>query len=463
MAFSPSEIADKPQGDRKDTFYDLPLTAGFTILLLVAFLWPRYFYLQVGGFGVSLFIVSTFFFVSFIVPIGLMYPRVAANFIGQISRSGYVWFAFIMTFSWRLLTSAIAQPINGELPFATFLRSHLAIAAYFLIGSVFFLDKRMRRRFPFFIIVIVFPIALLGLVEYLTETKILILTGLSRFAISNANLNGILLETFRSGHYRVQSLFSQPLVFGQFMAAMLPVCLAVAGVTRGGWRFAAWSAVFLCLESIWISTSRSAIFVAVVAGVSYAVLRFASRSRNKRVTLLVCTFVLLYVGGTASLVSDSTSLITGQTLEEQISSEARGAMLERTFEQASRSPVFGAGDGSSKWLAGIIGKDGDVATIDSLYLSIILCNGYLGLIFTVTLFIAIIIMGTQNALNASTVESRIINAGLTALVVGLSVGFSVLTIEDNLVFVYLSAAYMMADRIFYVRRLPMRVDVGEIN
>jgi hypothetical protein len=60
---------------------------------------------------------------------------------------------------------------------------------------------------------------------------------------------------------------------------------------------------------------------------------------------------------------------------------------------------------------------------------------------------ALIMMAVRNALEGANAYVRAINSAIAAFLVGMGVGFSVLSIEDNVALVFLFAGMVIADRL----------------
>ncbi len=232
------------------------------------------------------------------------------------------------------------------------------------------------------------------------------------------------------------------------MGALIPLCVALFFNESSRWRIVAACAFFGCLYGVYISTARSGLLVLLVASGIYATLTFVNRFQYRWILLGGAALLLLVLTISASQAGDLLAEMIGHSTDNLNSARYREIMLGLTFDRAAESPLIGYGDGSAKWLAGItIDHSGSLATIDSQYLSVLLHNGYPGLVLWVGFLVVLIMMAVRNALEGATPYIRAVNSAIAAYVAGMMVGFSVLSIEDNMVMVYLFAGIVMADRL----------------
>jgi O-antigen ligase len=239
---------------------------------------------------------------------------------------------------------------------------------------------------------------------------------------------------------------TQPLVLGQFAGALVPLCAALAINEKAGWRYASMIAVFGCMYCVFVSTSRSGLLVFIVANLFFVLLMtlnwFKYRWLILTLSLAIASVVSLY----AFYLGDALTQVVGGTADNLSSARIREIMVSDALTRASESPWMGHGDGTAQFLAGVTGPTG-MATIDSLYLSILIHGGYVGLVLWVAFMSALIMMAVRNALEGANAYVRAINSAIAAFLVGMGVGFSVLSIEDNVALVFLFAGMVIADRL----------------
>ena len=423
-----------------------PLAWSFYALLIIAILWPRYFYLSLPGLpGLSAFVLYSMAFALVITPFALYSTNAIPPFLRIIQRSPVLVGIFLLFVFWRMLTSAIAPPLSAETSWFTFTRIFLPIGVYFVISAVFFMDRDIYRTSLRVLLVLIIIAGLGGVAEVEMNMRLLKILGLNESAAGGRLADSFMNNFYRDGSLRAQSVFTQPLVFGQFMAAFAPLCVALFFNESKKWRAVAAIAFTFCLYSVFISTSRSALIGSFVAGLTFIMLMLVNRFRYRWIMLAGLALLLCIATISAFQLGEFAASVIGSTRNNVESANLRQVMVAQSLKYASEAPVFGYGDGSAKWLGGLSTGDG-LATIDSQFLSVLLHNGYPGLILWTSFLVVMIIMAVRNAMEGSSPVVRAVNSAIAAFVAAMMMGFSVLSIEDNMVMVYLFAGMVMVDR-----------------
>lgn len=424
-----------------------PLAWSFYALLIIAILWPRYFYLSLPGLpGLSAFVLYSMAFALVILPFALYSRNAIPPFLRIIQRSPVLVGIFLLFVFWRMLTSAIAPPLSAETSWFTFTRIFLPIGVYFIISAVFFMDRDIYRTSLRVLLVLIIIAGLGGVAEVEMNMRLLKILGLNESAAGGRIAKSFMNNFYRDGSLRAQSVFTQPLVFGQFMAAIAPLCVALFFNESKKWRTVAAIAFTFCLYSVFISTSRSALICSFVAGLTFIMLMLVNRFRYRWIMLAGLFLLLCIATISAFQLGEFAASVIGGTRTNVESANLRQVMVAQSLKYASEAPVFGYGDGSAKWLGGLAIGDG-LATIDSQFLSVLLHNGYPGLILWTSFLVVLIIMAVRNAMEGSSPVVRAVNSAVAAFVAAMMMGFSVLSIEDNMVMVYLFAGMVMVDRL----------------
>jgi O-antigen ligase len=419
----------------------------FYTTLILSLLWPRYFYLRVPGLpGLSPFIIFGYASIGLLI-YALAVDRAFAPFTRIVRVSVVAWTLFAIFVSWRLLCSALGAPIAGDVPIMIFFRQFPPLAIFFPLGAVLLMDEDVRRTSLRIILVAILVMALGGMVEVVTDTRLLPLLGLDRFAAGGVFVNEFTSNFYRDNSLRAQSTFTQPLVFGQFAAAFAPLCLSLIRHESWNWRVVAAAAFAACLYCVWLSTARSGLLALIVSLTTYAMLTLVSPARYRWLLLCGAMILLIILIWSAYQVGDLLAAAVGHTADNLNSAMARQSMIDMSFSRAHDSPFVGFGDGSARWLAGMMANRSDFATIDSLYLSILVQNGFPGIGLWFAFMAVVLLMAVRNALEGATGAIRDLNCAIAALVAAMTVGLSVLSIEDNMSFVYLMAGVVMIDRL----------------
>lgn len=423
-----------------------PLACAFYALLVMSVLWPRYFYLSVSGLpGLSGFVLYSIAFALIAVPFAIYSRNALPPLLEIIRRSPVLVGLFAAFVFWRALTSAIAPPLSSETSWFTFTRTFLPIGVYFIISTVFFMDRQIYRTALRVILVLIIVAGIGGLVEVEMNMRLLKILGLDNHAAGGIIAKSFMNNFYRDGSLRAQSVFTQPLVFGQFMAAIAPLCVALFFNEDKRWRLVAAVAFAFCVYSVFISTSRSALICGCVAGLVFTILMFVNRFHRRWIFLVIAALLLAVAVLFSYQLGELVASVIGSSRDNLASAAFREVMITQSLKYASEAPVFGYGDGSAKWLGGLSTGDG-LVTIDSQYLSVLLHNGYPGVILWTSFLVAMLFLAVRNAMEGNSPSVRAINSAIAALAAGMMMGFSVLSIEDNMVIVYLFAGIVMIDR-----------------
>lgn len=428
--------------------FSVPARYAFYAILVISLLWPRYFYLRVPGLpGISPFVVLAYAAMALLIPYALIVDRAFYQFSRVVRISLVAWALFGLFLAWRLVSSLFGAPMAGDVPIVIFFRQFPPLAVFFPLSAIMMLDSDVRQTAFRIILVAILVIALGGFVEVVADTRLLPLLGLDRFAAGGVFVNEFTNNFYRDNSLRAQSTFTQPLVFGQFAAAFAPLCLALARRESWNWRVVAGAAFAACIYCVWLSTARSALLALIVSTTTYLLLTLVNRFTFRWILLSVGLVLLVLLMWSAYQVGDLIAAAVGHSADNLNSATARQSMMEMSFSRVSDSPLIGFGDGTARWLAGIIANRSDFATIDSLYLSILVQNGYPGIVLWMAFMAVALLMAVRNGLEGATAAIRDVNCAIAALVAAMAVGLSVLSIEDNMSFVYLLAGVVMVDRL----------------
>ncbi len=241
-------------------------------------------------------------------------------------------------------------------------------------------------------------------------------------------LEWILEDKSRDGVYRVASVFSHPLVFGEYLAMILPFCIYfVTDGKRSAIRYCALLVLCLIPLGIFITHTRSSMVAAVVGIIAFFVARSIALSQKNSSRAIA--IIAIVVGGcilTIVLFWLTQDMFQGRTAAERGSSAARITMLSRGLTAIEESPILGYGAGTAASKIGYLSASRSL-TIDNYYLSIAIENGVPGLIFYLgALFIALRqLFRTNNPQNAG------LTAALFASLVVYALIRSILSLTHN--------------------------------
>jgi O-antigen ligase len=415
--------------------------AAFSVLVYLAVLWPRLLVFALGftnqtplsALSVLMLLGAIFLFAT--------RPAVMRHYSGS-SMLGMAFGLFLALVVCKYISAYAGQDPAGSV---NALNNTLAYyMSFFVIGLAMFVDPRNEENFPKILLIAGLVAAALGIYEMIRQNALTVefgwffnLGGPQSIAGENLKAN-----MYRGGLLRAKSTFTHPIVFGQFIAACLPLVFLMSPDHRSKlWR---WAAAFGAFGLAMIaSNTRSPLAGAAIAIAAYWGLGIIASGRSRRVMMLAL------VGAAGALLAflifgeDMLSLLGGRTAEEVSSSQVRSMMFERALFALDSSPVLGYGEGRAVYVAGVFSQAGTL-TIDSLYLSYLIDNGYLGLGMFVLFFAYILLVGIWAGRRIQDeARKRRLNA-IIAFTFAILFGQSVLSIQDNLVFAYLGAAYIIA-------------------
>jgi O-antigen ligase len=350
-------------------------------------------------------------------------------------------FTFAAFLLWRFAAGISGDDPAGSL--AASATNTLYVSSWAFTASVLFTQLHARAALAPAIAIAGCMAGLLAIFEVFTGNTVLNVSGLAGWSRGDPVLfDSLSTPKFREGVQRAQSTFSHPIVFGQFMAAVIPMGLHLILMRRGRNPVLGILLLLFCTVSIYLCNSRSPLFVALASASFYVAARYlyqSGASRNLGLAILAVTAAA--VGG-LFFVEDVVRLLAGRTSVEAGSSEARGAMIAYGLNAILDRPLVGYGEGRSVYVAGLVGQ-GDQLTIDNYFLSIAIDFGIPGfVIFSV--FSLSVVMGWRNVGgDIRRIEQDMLVAVLAAAF-GIMIGQSVISIDENMTYFYLSTGYLIA-------------------
>jgi O-antigen ligase len=415
--------------------------AAFSLLVYLAVLWPRLLVFALGftnqtplsALTVAMFLGALFLFAT--------RPAVMRHYYGS-SQLGIAVALFLALILCKYISAFGGQDPPGSVNVLNNTISYYM--SFFIIGLAMFADPRNEENFPRILLIAGLVAAVLGIYEMLRQNALTVEFGWvfnfgapQSFAGENLKAN-----TYRGGLLRAKSTFMHPIVFGQFVAACLPLAFLINPEGKSKlWR---WTMVFIALGlAILATNTRSPLVGAAVSFAVYGGLGILALRRSRTVIMLAIVIAALAMTIFLVFGEDVTSLISGRTAEEVSSSQARNLMFERAFFALDGSPIFGYGEGRSVFVAGIFTAAG-VLTIDSLYISYLIDNGYLGVGVFAIFFSYVFLVGIRGLRRLVDEQKKRRLRAVMAFVASLLFGQSILSLQDNLVFAYLGAAYIIA-------------------
>ncbi|WP_353467431.1 O-antigen ligase family protein [Sphingomonas faeni] len=410
--------------------------------IAVFFLWPRYFFLGVGGKGVSAFsIYGTLLLAAGTCFVVLNY-RARLELAQSIRRSSFLIFSFMMFWLWRYLSDLFSATRSASLVATTL--ELLYLGSWFLAGSIIFSDNRVRDKL--FIITALAGIAatILGVVEVYFNTPIARLIGFEDLiqgdAYTNASINSVQM---RNGMARAQSIFVHPLVFGQVLASIAPIGIHLLLKGRGSQRGLGFATLLCVGIAVNISNTRSSFLVVFAASSVYFVLAFLLRKRWY--SILIAVWLCIATVSIIPFFNDNLSVAANSGgKDEAMSNAGRVTQLDNATNALKSNPISGFGDNNATSVAGIRAWTGSSLTLDNYYITRAVDNGYVGLLTFIIFVLAVITRGANLCLSEVDVDKISADAACTGMVAGVLVGLSVLSIYDSTSIIYLIGGYLVA-------------------
>ena len=398
-------------------------------------MWPRYIFFSIGGPFVNPQTLSILASVSAVLYWIAYAPEFNNRFANNLFGSAWVGSLAMIWIAWRLFASAV-----GEFPLhslAEYFRDLIYLSSFLLIGCALACYESGTRWLLRTVVLSGMMVAMVGVVEAVGQRNHFVQFAAGGDAAADA-LRTIILDKIRGGSYRAQSVFDHPIVFAQFIAAMIPLAVYCVFYERGlFWRTTGLLAVAVGGVAIVKTGSRAgvvslAVAISFFAGVvwtrSMVSKGFGKAFAFAALPLLALGLVVAY------LVVEE--LLIGRTQVEISSTSVRLKMVADGIAALSQSPVWGFGHGTAISKAGVMSPATGTATIDSMLLSIALDSGYVGLTLFIAFIVVFAVKGVTAAVRLSGEEG--IRVGLiVASVMALVATFTTLSITNNMTLLWL--------------------------
>lgn len=414
--------------------------------LLAQFLWPRFLYFSVAGKGVNPYTLLTI--ATFLLAIAAFLTRrtLQSNVLTTLFQGKGLVFAFILFWGWRFVCDlAVGQGMSSV---GLTITDFLYLGSWFSTGLIIFSDARMRNSLPYLLALTTILATLAGVVEAVTGTQVIQMLGLMRFAAGDSYLNTLLVSDLTRGTAaRIHSLFSHPAIYGQVMAAMLPIGLHLFLSRRFSDKALGAITIAAVMTSIYLCNARSPVIVAGVASMVFVALYLFDLRRPIRLAmgLLGVCLALAAIPATMQVLGDFTA---GRTQEESGSSNARNIQMERGTSALAVSPTMGYGQGSAEDHASTQSRVESlgitVRTVDNYYLTTAVESGYVGLALLFVYYIAMIFQGFSGAYRTPQDSARTLCCAVLGSALGLTVGLTITSISDTLSMIFTFAGFLAA-------------------
>lgn len=212
-------------------------------------------------------------------------------------------------------------------------------------------------------------------------------------------LQQVLRDKIRAGAYRIQSTFSHPLTFSEFLSFSIPVIFFAVFSRRVGWVGISFYVGYSALVAYVIlkSGSRSGLGGFLVAQASVFGTLFL-RGVFQRRSAFLAGFSMIGIIFSCSLAAVAlyfiSDILIGRTSSEFNSGMVRLAMWSHGLSLAATSPFFGFGQDTAAEVLGFVGHGG-VLTIDSYFLSVLLESGFVSLVCFATILVIAFVLAMK--------------------------------------------------------------------
>ncbi len=418
----------------------LPNSGFFFLLMLtvcLSVLWPRYVYFSLGGPHANPLTLSILTSLTAIFLWTTYSPAFSTKLRKVIFNSTGIGHFILLWLGWCLFAS-----ILGEQPFASLLdyaRDLVYISSFFLIGCTIATYENGPKWMLRVVVSSGLIVVSAGLIEALLHQNYFLqfASGGDSQEVADA-LKTIQLDKTRDGSYRAQSTFDHPIVFAQFIAAIIPLAVYfLLSETHRIWRLIGVLVVPVGALAIAESGSRSGIVSLAAAftfiGIFIWMRSITAQGFGKVFAIAALPALLL---GIAVAYFVAQELVFGRSSSETGSSSVRLRMVWDSVAALNDSPIWGFGHGMAVLKAGVTSGHTGVMTIDSLPLTIALNYGYIGLLLFIATIFIFVVKGSVAAIRLRDQEG--IRAGMVvASVLALTATFAGLSINNNMTLLWL--------------------------
>jgi len=431
--------APRPVRQEASKFFALML---FGWMMVIA-IWPHYLFFPIAGIGVSPYSMSMLAAEALAIWTLLSSPRRPNEGLlttpQQLAVSTFAFYIF-----WQFICDLFGS-VPGPSLMAS-LRNLVYQYGAVLVGWAFFRNTTYRAIIPFTLTLVMMIAGPVGLLESVLGRSFVSMIGAASLAASEDAVQIITMGYFREGMFRASAFYTHPIVYGQFMAALMPFAIVMLVNKRKLFRLLGLIALVVAPVAIYVSNTRSAIIVAIVSVGAMLVLMFGTRSKSPGAMIAFAAIGGL-IGGLffAIFADDIKALVIGRNVVEMGSSEVRDEMLQTGLTSIMESPIFGFGEGMSPNKAGMVGAN-DVLTIDNMYLSILLDFGYVGLLVEAIFIICVLVSGFKISYFIDERADKYTIFAAMSFIISISFGQYIMSIFDNMLYIYFFLGVFLAVR-----------------
>lgn len=367
----------------------------FSIVLFFSFSWPSYIALKIG-FLPGLTADRIFIFILVII-LSIHILQKTSIFYNLAKYKGMVFFLFIWL-AWNLISS-IAGSNNVSSSIAATINWYLSGPIFFLFILAFIQKEIQTIQLIKLIVMIMFIVNIIGLIEIYREDLLF-----KNFLITENEFTlGSLTEKIRDGFYRIRSVFSNPLVYSQFLIAYLPLLFFIyKKEKRIIIKLFYLTNIFIAYIVMYRTGSRAGLALAIAFPLIFNYISLYRIKMFKFISniLIICSAILItyfiykyYISNLAIINNLHTINVNGKISEENLSTFARFLQFELGLKSVIANPFFGIGFGQA------VEAVKPLKSIDNYYLTQILSSGIIGLLFFMIFLYSISKIAMKNIRN----------------------------------------------------------------
>lgn len=425
------------------------LTYLLPLYIVLSIVWPHYLSLNFGGPDITpaRIVLLVMLIIWFVALISKSYRHELVHNFRQSKLFYTMLFVYLIL---RLFSAILSSfPVESLYRYANELLSVIVVS---FIAITAIRTKHDLKRLLLLLLICTGWLVIVSTLEIVYSSNPITWFIPPGFHFSNEYVNLALDPKFRSGSYRVQSVFLHPLLFVEFAAFVIPLIIGNAILLKSRVVYVLSGIIILLLMvALLHSGSRSALVSIFISTVFLLVFYIMYEVHERRfhnliisvafgvpAVLLLILFVLMYF-------SVDMSIITGRTVDEINSTAARMQMYEMGADRIAAHPLIGYGVGLAAAALGYV-TNGGFVTIDSYYLSLALESGLLVLM----LFFSIVIQAVYTGIfdNIKDGQIKLIGLLLAVSLIGMVVVKSISSLIDNLMLFFV--VMIIINRLRYI-------------
>lgn len=281
-----------------------------------------------------------------------------------------------------VVSAAINRP---KTLFGTVLDYQIAWTTMFFVGAWFFSSTRRVQVWIATLLSITAGLIVISFFEH-RAGQVLWANHIPSFLqVDQEFVEAVLTSHFRGGIYRVKTVFSNPLIYGELLTFVVPFILHYLMNSRKLWQIAFWGGMDLLIAiGALISSARLSLIGFIVSHALYIFLWAVRRWWTERPGLIGPALTLMYpaliaVAGVLLITVDAFRIKVLGGGAAQASNRARAEQFDMAVPAIAKSPLFGHGPGASGDVIGWHTPGGRVS-VDNYYLTIGADYGATGII-----------------------------------------------------------------------------------